>query len=365
MPVNGFIRNGYIFRGWSTDPSVTRETYKVGQEIDIVTIFWDQTSITFFAIWEDTWANHAVNPIGAGSANSPYLISSPENLAWMAKQTITNNLTGYFKQTDHISLAGKTWLPIGWRTIDGSQERYFNGVYDGNGYVITNINTSNAQNDSGNYLNINQGLFGFVAITNTVIKNVTLMSSTIYGDQFVGGICGRASNTEFTNCKSYASIECSNQQAGALVGVNWYNTISACYANATVKGNNHTGGLVGWSQGGSISCCGFEGRIYRFKSGTSGGLHLLVGANSGNGFSVVTDCFAINYTSEATALCGILTNMSNCLYITNETKGYVGTDFSNWVISSTKTPLPNRLCWIAKGGVKVENLQQIETWKFS
>jgi len=124
----------------------------------------------------------------------------------------------YYKLTNDIDLAGITWNPIS-----------FYGVFDGNGYNITNLTIVRTYEDTSPYV----GLFS--SISGGIIKNVTLLGSSInvtvnssstntYGSH-VGALAGYANN--------YTRIE------------NVFSTSNIIVKNNTNYYNTYTGGLVG------------------------------------------------------------------------------------------------------------------------
>ena len=356
MPANGFTMNYWLFKGWAT--SATGDVvYKVGQQVSGLAST-DGYTITLYAVWEDTWANHVTAPSGSGTSASPYLISSAENLAWIASQTTGEQTfsSKYFTQTANIDLSGYTWVPISYNKTADSQS--FRGNYQGNGYTISNITTSQAQMSDGNYLYSQQGLFGFTY--RATLSNIILLTGTIYGYQKVGGIVGRMSNTTITNCQNYANITCSGKEAGGIAATDWYNTITNCYFRATLTCPETTGGLVGYSKGSTITSCGVDGT---FNNTTS---YLFVGKHMTDVPTTISDCFAVSLNNLAFS--DNVTSMSNILYIANGTKKYIGSasTFTNWVIPSwvtssttNRTPLPSGLSHLATGGTKVTGLSQI------
>lgn len=91
-----------------------------------------------------TWSQIKVEPKGLGTKHSPYLISSPEELAYM-EYGINNDVKGkteyavdyrkaYFKLTDNINLNGRYWILIG-----ANNSAKFEGTLDLNYKFITNI----------------------------------------------------------------------------------------------------------------------------------------------------------------------------------------------------------------------------------
>ena len=89
---------------------------------------------TSAAAWDGTSASASLK--GEGTAASPYLVESAEDLKYIQVQVDAGTTFEgkYFKQTADIDLGNKEWTPIGERTA-----KPFIGLYDGNGYKIVNF----------------------------------------------------------------------------------------------------------------------------------------------------------------------------------------------------------------------------------
>ncbi|MCI5714842.1 MAG: hypothetical protein MR288_04420, partial [Firmicutes bacterium] len=76
-------------------------------------------------------------PVGDGTINNPYIIDSPNKLAYIARSLSATNrassnptLNKYYKLTQNIDLSDHYWFPIGTRQTGGWP---FSGYFDGNG----------------------------------------------------------------------------------------------------------------------------------------------------------------------------------------------------------------------------------------
>ncbi len=132
---------------------------------------------TSAAAWDGTTASASLK--GEGTADSPYLVESAEDLKYIQVQVNEGNkFEGkYFKQTADIDLGGKEWTPIGDRTA-----KPFIGFYDGNGYKIVNFYQTFSYRFGG--------LFAYMTTTADFtpgIINVTLEGKMDGGDR-VGDI---------------------------------------------------------------------------------------------------------------------------------------------------------------------------------
>ena len=103
----------------------------------------------------------------------------------------TTSCNGYELVAD-ISLAayadadgGKGWQPLGHDTDNatgGCQGDAFNGIFEGNGFMISDLNISRSGEDC-------VGLFGHIA-ANSTIRNLRLSAETVIGLANVGGLVG-------------------------------------------------------------------------------------------------------------------------------------------------------------------------------
>ena len=143
---NPFNNPNYYFKGWAT----TKEKAEAGTvdyvpnaQVDRLREF-EGESFNLYAVWVETWASKfnsdQYKPDGKGEKDNPYLIASEENLAWVASQN--NSFNGqYFKQITNLDFSSYYWLPIG-------RQSDFGGIYNGNGFEITNIKTPENAYDS-------------------------------------------------------------------------------------------------------------------------------------------------------------------------------------------------------------------------
>ena len=378
-----YTKDGCLFLGWHRVKDATTPEYLNKQSVKNIQ-FYDEESKTYrtvvegdkvklYAVWKETWAINNEKPNGSGTVADPYLISTPQELAWISYmyETATafdnSNLTPYFLQTANIDLSEYEWLPI------ADSTNPFGGTYDGNGYVIKNIQTYLIPNVTRAQI----GLFGFSNAG--TIKNVRLFGD-VKGNTNVGGILGMGQNVTFENCTNFSTIT-ATQNAGGIAGfvhggkyLGCYNygdisatniaggivgrfsdsTISNCYVNATINGAN-SAGLASYDQGSTktlISSCAFEGNC---------GYGAIVGYSASTN-TKISNCFAncsvtddfVNY-----GLCAGTATIENCVFEINGVKRCLGNDFSAWVISSDGRPFPSGLSWLAIGGTKVTNISQI------
>ena len=198
----------------------------------------------------------------------------------------------------------------------------------------------------------------------TTLKNINILSGTVYGYEQSAVLVGRSEYTTITGCNVYGSV-CGHTLIGAISGSSVNETITNCYSKTNISVTGGVAGMFGLAKASTISSCGFEG--------TSND-RLFIGSAE-NGVTTVTDCFA-NSSSNVGFATGLVT-ITNSLYISNNTssspaKKYYSGTFTNWVIppwvestTTNRTPLPAGLSWLASGGVKVTGLSQITALGYS
>ena len=174
-----------------------------------------------------------------------------------------------------------TWTAIGTNRINNNG---FCGVFNGDGYAVRGI-----------YINTQesyQGLFGNSG-GGSIIDNLGVAESYIYGDTYVGGVVGyngagyndvEYSGGTVTNCYNTGSVT-GKDHVGGVAGIN-EDTVTDCYNVGSINGNKYVGGVVGgnsWDD--TVTDCCNTG-IVTGKDYVGG----VVGYNA-YGTSAVTDCY--------------------------------------------------------------------------
>lgn len=211
---------------------------------------------------------------GEGTKESPYLIENKTDLINFRNKvnggnTVNDTTEGerysevYFKQTADIDLKGEDWIPIanakGYEDFNNS----FQGIYDGGGHIIKNLNVTNNNVKFA-------GLFGFLK-GNSVIKNLGVENcniQAIYKDGYAGAIVGATNKYQGTvqNCYSTGTVY-GEWCAGGIIGSGGKkvtNCFSLCDVSLT---GGIAGGIVGGADGSSayIENCIFLGQIVSGK----------------------------------------------------------------------------------------------------
>ena len=180
---------------------------------------------------------------GDGTQANPYIISTDAELALLPQRVNDGeNFAGvYFELAKNISLNGKTFTTI------RSKNNKFEGIFDGNGCVISNFKISTSESYAG--------LFGYVwgTIQNLGVQGTVLVSGTS-ANAYVGMIAGYNTGI-IQNCFATGTVTLSSSNtthAGGLVGYSKSGAISGSYATGDVKAQgtssdySRNGGLVGF-----------------------------------------------------------------------------------------------------------------------
>ncbi len=151
---------------------------------------------------------------GAGTANDPYLIRTPEQFNRIGASS--GDWNKHFKLVADIDLSGNP--PDVYHIIGTETTQSFSGVFDGNDHTISNFTLNSTRPWY-------TGLFGCVS---GQIKKLGLIKPKVFSQ---------------------------GSSVGSLAGYLDSGTITGCYAKgADVSGDDYIGGLVGWSTGRIFNC---------------------------------------------------------------------------------------------------------------
>lgn len=216
------------------------------------------------------WEHYAADNYagGTGTADDPYLISTPEQFMKLAVEIenlgqLDDNWDAdytkgvYFKQTADLvfneNVAGKVSYADGDASIiSNSSLRTFNGVgykagevdfqrfggtYDGDGHAIIGLYNNNAKNSG-------TGLFNF--IEGATVKNLIIRDAYINANANVGLVVGSADEGSLIlNCQSSGFIYCGGSYHAGIVGCLSKSKMLNCLSDGYIWAKNQTGGLCG------------------------------------------------------------------------------------------------------------------------
>ncbi len=174
LPQN-VTKNGYVFMGWyedsgmKTSPAVCISKNSLGNK-------------TFYAKW-----------------GKETLISSVSELSNLVSEINNGKETSslYIKLGANLNLSKTSLSPI------GTSKYPFMGVFDGNGYIISNQTIEAAED--------NRGFIGY--LNGGIVKNLFFENSNIKGDSNLGGIVGYNKGGVVYNCGLNGKITSNSQTA--------------------------------------------------------------------------------------------------------------------------------------------------------
>ena len=164
--------------------------------------------------------------------NGKVVIHNINQLQW-----ISQAIAGRYELGSNIDAsATSSWNSNkGFKPIGSDFASSFEGIFDGKGYVISDLYINRPEED-------NVGLFGHTYYTSS-IKNVGLEKVNITGKDNVGGLIG---NHFAVATNSYVTgLVTGNDKVGGLAGFIWLVGTKNVYSSATVNGNSQVGGLIG------------------------------------------------------------------------------------------------------------------------
>lgn len=242
---------------------------------------------------------------GAGTKDDPYKIYNPAQLNQVRNYTGKTNV--YFTLGADIDLT--SWISSnspeqGWNPI-GTNDNPFKGTFSGNGHTIKGMSILRGSTDDVGFFGVASG---------ATISNLTIEGS-VNGGNNVGILAGYFTGI-IENCRAKGSVNGSSDCVGGLIGKSGSSDIKTCRADATVKGTDYVGGLIGYVLAGETSSNKAIDNC--FASGTVDGrsnVGGLIGAMDATVFvqfkdyDSVSDYYQSNYYSTV-ALCKY--SISNC-----------------------------------------------------
>lgn len=237
-------------------------------------------------MWKDLAAESFEG--GDGTAESPYLIKTAEQLAKVAKDVYdgdTDYADTYFKITADIDLDGHDWYPIGYNYSTGEElvNNYFRGKFDGCGHKITNLTVPQMAEYRSS------GLFGSTE-EGFELRNLTIESGDITGEMVVGAFVG-SNNGIVENCVNKAKVSCFFYYAGGIVGSNYrQGTVKHCTNYGYILAGNESangmsaGGVVG-SNYNMVEECANYGNVETMTTGAGGVVAMIEGGTIRNCFN--------------------------------------------------------------------------------
>ncbi len=201
-------------------------------------------TIVILSFRTKTWRDYEAESYasGSGTALSPYIIKTAEQLAKLAVDSISDNLSNkHYKLAADIDLSAHVWSSI---SVTGKR---FNGTFDGALHTISNMYTSKDQ-----YVEYNSGLFATTA-DNSVIKNIIVKDGTVYGTGDSGALVGNGFGLVQNVIVDNVNVTSVTDAAGGIAGTHRGQLTNCVIRNLSVQGAWYAAGLVAYGKSPSMS----------------------------------------------------------------------------------------------------------------
>ena len=230
----------------------------------------------------------AVGFAGSGTAADPYLITSVNDLV-LFRDSVNAGETKYNAEGVYVALAGNIDMTgIDWSVnIGDAADASFDGIFDGKGYKIANLTSTETAKDPYGYTCT--GLFGCIA-GNAVIKNLTIENATINaaftGNNaavLVGFVYMGAPVIENVNIVNATLNAPATYGVGAIVGYAYQSALTVknvTVSDSTIVSKSGAGAIVGYA-GGTVTAigCSVEGVSVSGTAIVGGIIGVSVGVN--------------------------------------------------------------------------------------
>lgn len=272
--------------------------------------------------------------VSGGTPTEPYRIRYATDLIRLSNDVSegANYSNSYFIVENDISFktgsidSSSFFNPIGNIEINTNSGNVgnnysFQGYFNGNGHVISNLTLSTANSNNTNYV----GLFGNTL--NATIENIGIDNTCSFscpshnrGTYYGGGLVAYSTNSNFNSCYSNVILSSAGDRwcVGGLIGGSDKDTLNNCYSRSNIS---RSGGSSFWSSyyGGLIGRVITPSTFYLSNSysapvalptGNTNNSGSLIGNIGGNNSRVVNSYYiAVNGTNNNTGTSKTLTQM--------------------------------------------------------
>ena len=326
-------------------------------------------SFSFGAAW--TGANSEPENTKKIDGKTFYVITTPEELAWIAAQVNAGNgAINAVLANDIVFGAGTSKINTAnaWTPIGKDSTHTFKGILDGAGYSIYGVYTE----ESLTY----GGLVGVLA-QKGIVRNIKMKKDSIRAKKYAGGLVAYnyGSVSSCTNSGSVSSSYSDYSYSGGIVG---YNTgsVSGCTNSGSVSSYSYSGGIVGYNTGSVTGCTNSGSDTSSTSSTYSGGI---VGYNTGtsarvkNSYSValslgtkgtrggvagtndssaqIINCY---YDSDIlTGYSAIGSNTATATNVSGKTTADMKKDQFAWILNTANGTVANSKTWSRNGGYPI------------
>ena len=195
--------------------------------------------------WVDGEIDASIFAGGSGTSEDPYTISNQDQLRAFALSL--NSKLDYqdinIALTDDIDISDEEWIPV------GKSDHAFAGTFDGKGHTVSGMTIGTK--DAPKSLSKDEVYMGFFGVLggSATVKDLTLTDVCIYTEglasDYVGAIAGYTHSTD-------------TGRNGAVIDSC---TVKGTVSHTAEKGNQFTGGMIGYQYKGALINSYFEGNV--------------------------------------------------------------------------------------------------------
>lgn len=277
-----------------------------------------------------------------GSSTDPYQIADKYQMDAVHDLLVADE-TVYFKMVDDVDMSGITWKPLN-NTTDANKHYSKYISFDGDNHTLSNISTDATEipaypsvfgvlNGDVANLNIDHAtitpggnkagvLAGYIgssdsvvipSVTNVHITNSTVGTSDNRATNYIGGVAGQIerdgttlSNVSIESSSVYGDLANKKTCGGMIAYIKSGATLEKCHSAALVDGQAYVGGIVGYPEAPSgkqivISKCYYDGPGVFVSWRYAGGI---VGHAVGAGTLTIQNCYATSKVIAASGWAG-------------------------------------------------------------
>ncbi|MBR7017694.1 MAG: leucine-rich repeat protein [Prevotella sp.] len=252
----------------------------------------ENDELAFFQVMEKIFE-------GEGTSETPFLIKTPEQLAWIAYQV---NVKGKTFREQHFRLAANitlekrlnnelvNWVPIG---LDDEKHEFWGFLENPNKFVISNMYIKANGTETTKCF----GLFGSLctSVTDILLEEAEIELTGITNRYYAGLLCGILNNMKQKETYVDYKGDTQERELGNAIGV-----VKNCQAQGfiTACGNSAqpwVGGIVGYKEPGWVSLPNPEltSCVARTEITITGSGTIIAGGVVGNLCGLITDCHAV------------------------------------------------------------------------
>ena len=245
-----------LYAGSTLVKTITSDTY-----IDYTLPVGSETPTLKLVFTNKTWLDtgYYTTPGGSGTPESPYIIDSAGDFAWISYQSLvnSNNFAGkYFSLTASIDLSSRLWVPI--QNFNGviistnlDNTIYCNQIIVSDSLQITGLGEKSTSTYGGLVAESNGGVF----------RNITLHGTDAYGFTTIGNtythvalLCGKGTDVVIDNIYAdYISLDYSEdiKLAYIIAELNGGKISNIAYGDTEMMGSSGSSSEVHTSGAGS------------------------------------------------------------------------------------------------------------------